>query len=207
MNKAEQLFCDNPQALAFARGYLDQLKSLLTRLDTLSIVALIEALLDARERGARIFFIGNGGSAATASHFANDIAIGSNSWHKPFRAVSLCDNIPALTAIANDSGYEEIFVQQLMVHMVAGDVVVAISASGNSSNVVKALEYANAQGATTVGLTGFDGGRVRSIAKLGVHVPTPKGEYGVVEDIHLVINHIVGRYLMQVSREDRGKRT
>ena len=146
--------------------------------------------------------MGNGGSAATASHFANDIAIGSKSWSKPFRALSLVDNIPTLTAIANDDGYEEIFVQQLKVQMVPGDVVVAISASGNSPNVVRAIEYANANGAFTVGVTGFDGGKLRDISRIGVHIPTTKGDYGHVEDVHMILNHLISAYLMRASRGD-----
>lgn len=196
MNRLEKLYRANPEASAFARGYLDYVSELLTKLDPAAIATFIETLLQARERGAHIFFIGNGGSAATASHFANDIAIGSKNWQKPFRALSLTDNIAVLTAIANDDGYEEVFIQQLKVHMVPGDVVVAISASGNSPNVVRAIEYANANGGVTVAVTGFDGGKLHAISKLTVHIPTAKGEYGPVENVHLALNHLVGTYLM-----------
>lgn len=200
MNKLEQLYRKNPEAAGFARGYLDYVTELLARLDAEAIAAFLEVLLDARQRGVHIFFIGNGGSAATASHFANDIAIGSRSWHRPFRAFSLGDNIAALTAIANDDGYEEIFVQQLKVYMVEGDVVVAISASGNSPNVVRAIEYANANGGITVALTGFDGGKLRSMSQVQIHVPTDQGEYGPVEDIHMMLQHLVTAFLAQLSR-------
>ena len=200
MNKIESLYKDNPEIEAFARGYVDHLRDLLIQLDVSSIALFTKTLLSARDRGARIFFIGNGGSAATASHFANDIAIGSKSWHKPFRALSLADNIPLLTAIANDDGYEEIFIRQLRVQMIPGDVVVAISASGNSPNVVQAIEYANANGAITVSITGFDGGKLKCISRVVVHVPTAKGEYGPVEDVHLTLNHLVSAYLIYVCR-------
>src|SRR6185369_2467294 len=115
--------------------------------DSGAIAKFIEILLQARERHARIYFIGNGGSAATASHFANDIAIGTRSWAKPFRAISLTDNVAILTAIGNDYGYTEIFVAQLKAVMEPNDVVVAISASGNSPNIIEAVRYANEQGA------------------------------------------------------------
>jgi len=202
MNRLEALYRANPGPLAFARGYLDYLKEVMDHVDPASIAAFAETLLQARERGARIFFIGNGGSAATASHFANDIAIGSRSWAAPFRAISLTDNVSTVTAIANDYGYEEIFTLQLKTQMTSGDVVVAISASGNSANVVGALEYANEHGAVTLALTGFDGGRLRKVAQRGVHVPTNMGEYGPVEDVHMIIDHLVGAYLFERCRAE-----
>ena len=101
-----------------------------------------KVLLESRERASSVFFIGNGGSAATASHFANDIAIGTRTDEKPFRAISLCDNQAVITAIANDDGYEEIFSQQLQVLLKKQDVVIAISASGNSPNLIRAIETA-----------------------------------------------------------------
>jgi D-sedoheptulose 7-phosphate isomerase len=202
MNKIEQLYQEKPQPEEFARGYLDYLSTVIAQLDTTSIAKFSEVLLQARSRGARIFFIGNGGSAATASHFANDVAIGSQAWEKPFRASSLTDNLAILTAIANDYGFAEIFVRQLQTLMVAGDVVVAISASGNSPNVVRAIEYANANGAITVALTGFDGGQLRQIASLVIHAPTNQGEYGPTEDVHMILDHLVGAFLINVCRAE-----
>src|SRR5258707_18192 len=146
MNALELLFQQKPKAADSARGYLDYLTQLLGRLDVNAIGKFAEALLEARDRGARVFFIGNGGSAATAMHFANDIAIGTRSWAKPFRALSLTDNVSILTAIANDDGYDQIFKQQLQTQLTAGDLVVAISVSGNSPSVIRAVEYANAHG-------------------------------------------------------------
>lgn len=203
MNKIEQLYRDQPQAPAFARGYLDYLQEVLRRLDVAAIARFIDTLLAARERGARIFFLGNGGSAATASHFANDLAIGCGKGVKPFRALSLTDNLAIVTAVGNDCGYEEIFCQQLHAHLVPGDVVVAISASGNSPNVIKAVEYANGVPAETVALTGFDGGRLKQVANLVVHVPTAKGEYGPVEDVHLVLDHLVSSFIINLCREEQ----
>jgi D-sedoheptulose 7-phosphate isomerase len=197
MNRVEQLYRESPRPTLFARGYLNYLSELCGRLDTDAIARFIDVLLQARERQARIFFVGNGGSASTASHFANDVAIGTRC-EQPFRAISLTDNAAILTAIANDYGYEEIFVRQLKTHMTPGDVVVAISASGNSSNVVKAIEYANNLGGVTVALTGFDGGKLAKISRVCVHVPTGKGEYGPVEDIHMILDHLVGAFLINV---------
>ncbi len=202
MNQLDRIFEQSSRPDEFARAYLDYLSDILARLDTAAIAVFAKTLLEARERDARIFFLGNGGSAATASHFANDIAIGTRSPEKPFRAISLTDNAAAITAIANDDGYAEIFVQQLRTLLAPGDVVVAISASGNSENLRRAVEYANGRGATTVGLTGFDGGRLAEIVSLRVHIPTNPGEYGPAEDGHMILDHLIGAYL---ARRVRGE--
>ena len=203
MNAVEQLFQQSPSPSAFAEGYLGYLSQLFGRMDPAQIGAFIDTLLQARQRQARIFFIGNGGSAATASHFANDIAIGSRSRVKPFRALSLCDNLALITAIGNDFGYDQIFVRQLENQMDTEDVVVAISASGNSPNVLHAIDYAKEHGGFTVGLTGFGGGRLRESVHLSVHVPSNPGEYGPVEDIHMILDHLVGAFLMLSVREEQ----
>lgn len=200
MDRLDDIFDDAAGPASYAREYLGFLAGVLERIDTASIARFVELLLDARERDAGIFFIGNGGSAATASHFANDIAVGTRAAGKPFRAQSLTDNVAVLTAIGNDYGYDEIFVRQLRAQMRPGDVVVAISASGNSPNVVKAIEYANANDGITVALTGFDGGGLKAAARYGVHVPTHEGEYGPVEDAHMVLDHLVANYLIRFLR-------
>lgn len=193
---------DTVRGVIFAENYLSRLTGTMGRIDLRSVGMFIEVLVQGRERDARIFFLGNGGSAATASHFANDLSIGTKSQGKPFRVISLAENLSILTAIANDYGYEEIFTRQLRAQMLPDDIVVAISASGNSPNAVKAIEYANANGARTVALTGFDGGALKAIAHLAVHVPTSKGEYGQVEDAHLILNHLIGAYLTEFCRQE-----
>jgi D-sedoheptulose 7-phosphate isomerase len=198
MNNLDRIFTADP--VAFAESYLDYLTNVLKAIDTREIGQFIETLLDARERGATIYFIGNGGSAATASHFANDIAIGTNSYEKPFRAVSLTDSNAIITAVGNDFGYEEIFVRQLRVLGRAGDVVVAISASGNSPNLIRTFDYAKTVGIKTVAITAFDGGKMKQMADECVHVPTALKEYGPAEDAHMVLDHLVGSYLMRIIR-------
>ena len=200
MNTLDRLYAEDSDPKRFARGYLTHLAGLLEGLDTSDIAEFVRILIAARDRGNRIFFVGNGGSAATASHFANDIGVGTRSPTRPFRAVSLTDNAAVVTAIANDDGYDMVFVLQLETHMQRDDVVVAISASGNSPNVVKAIEFANANGAVTVGLTGFDGGRLKEVCRHAVHVPTAPGEYGPVEDAHMVLDHLIGSYLIRLVR-------
>jgi D-sedoheptulose 7-phosphate isomerase len=200
MNQVDALWEQSPSGSAFADGYLRYLTDVLARIDRESIAHFAEALLAARERNARIFFLGNGGSAATASHWVSDLT----RWRgRPFRALSLTENVAVLTAIANDFGYEHVFRQQLETLMGPGDIVVAISASGNSPNVVEAIEYANANGAITVGLTGFDGGRLKELVQINVHAPTNPGEYGPAEDVHMILDHLVTAFLWQVCAAEK----
>ena len=201
MNNIDRFF--TADAAEFSRRYFDYLAEVLRGIDVAEIQAFTATLLDARERGATIFFIGNGGSAATSSHFANDLGYGTDSYDKPFRVVSLADNNAAMTALANDFGYEEMFVRQLRVLGKPGDVVVGISASGNSPNLLKAFEFARAAGIRTVSITAFDGGRLRQMADQGVHVPTGPKEYGPAEDAHMILDHLVGAYFMRLLKQQR----
>ena len=200
MNNLDRIFTDD--AAEFARRYLQYLNEVLQAIDPEAIAQFAKTLLEARARGATVYFIGNGGSAATASHFANDLAIGTNSYEKPFRVVSLTDNQAIITAIGNDFGYEEVFVRQLRVQGRPRDVLVAISASGNSPNLIRAMEYATSADIKTVAITAFDGGRMKQIANEGVHVPTAHKEYGPAEDAHMVLDHFVGSYLIRVVRNE-----
>ena len=178
----------------FSKNYFDYLKVLIDKLSIENVSKFIELILETREHNKTIFFIGNGGSASTASHFVNDISLGSRQFEKPFRAISLCDNQAVITAIGNDDGYENIFLQQLQTQAKAGDVLVAISASGNSPNIIKAINWAKDNDLTTVGLSAFDGGMLAKLSNLNIHVPTKIGEYGPAEDLHMVICGLVGSF-------------
>ena len=178
----------------FAENYFDYLKVLIDKLSIENVSKFIELILETRENNKTIFFIGNGGSASTASHFVNDISLGSRQFEKPFRAISLCDNQAVITAIGNDDGYENIFLQQLQTQAKAGDVLVAISASGNSPNIIKAINWAKDNDLSTVGLSAFDGGMLAKLSDLNIHVPTKIGEYGPAEDLHMVICGLVGSF-------------
>ena len=198
MNNIEKFFNTDP--VIFATFYFEYLAKVLRSIDPNEVAAFIKVLLVAREQGSSIIFMGNGGSAATASHFANDLAIGTNSYHKPFRALSITDNHAVMTAIANDFGYDNVFERQIRILGKPADVVVGISASGNSPNLLKAFDTAKSLGITTVSLTGFDGGRMRQLADISVHVPTGFKEYGPAEDAHMVLDHLIGAYLIQLVR-------
>ncbi|MBI5248657.1 MAG: SIS domain-containing protein [Desulfomonile tiedjei] len=183
-----------------ARKYIDRVTAVLRSLDFEAVGRVIELFAQAREGGNTIFFLGNGGSAATASHFANDLGFGASPEGKtPFRAMCLASNTAFLTCLANDIGYENVFSRQLRNLMRPGDIVVGISASGNSPNVVNALAYAVENGGIAVAFTGFDGGRIKNIAHYCVHFETAKGEYGPVEDAHMVLDHLISGYLALVD--------
>jgi D-sedoheptulose 7-phosphate isomerase len=199
MNNIDRFYSSDP--VAFATSYLNYIGEVLKGIDVREIGRFVATLLEARERGATVFFIGNGGSAATASHFANDLAIGTDSYDKPFRVISLTDNQAIISAIGNDFGYQDVFVRQLRVLGKAGDVVVAISASGNSPNLLSTFDYAKTAGIKTVAITAFDGGKMMPMADEGIHVPTAPKEYGPAEDAHMVLDHLVGAYLMRLVKK------
>lgn len=184
-------------------NYFARLTDIFATIDRSAVERFVQILDAARYRGSQIFFIGNGGSAATASHFANDLN-GLRNQTVPFRAQSLTDNVATITAIANDYGYEEIFKHQLWTQIKQHDVVVAISASGNSPNILKAAHYANQKAAIVLGLTGFDGGELRKLCSLALHVPTAQGEYGPVEDLHLIFDHLIISLLSSRTNEVSG---
>ena len=178
----------------FSDEYLNYISDLISQLDRNHISKFVDHVLGVRDNKQTIFFLGNGGSASTASHFVNDISLGSRQFENPFRAVSLCDNQAVITAIANDDGYENIFLQQLQTQAKPGDSMVCISASGNSQNLVKAVEWSRANGIHTISLTAFDGGYLKQHTDLNIHVPTKIGEYGPAEDLHMVICGLIGSY-------------
>ncbi|MDC0492541.1 SIS domain-containing protein [Candidatus Pseudothioglobus singularis] len=200
MNKIDQIFKKSININEFSKSYFDYLGQVLSNISLDEIESFVNLILGAREREATIFFIGNGGSAATASHFANDIAIGTRTYEKPFRVISLCDNQAVITAIANDDGYEKIFSQQLKVLLKKQDVVVAISASGNSPNLIDAINTAKKMNAISVGISAFDGGKMKEIVDFSLHVPTEKGEYGPAEDAHMILDHLIGNYLLRLVK-------
>jgi D-sedoheptulose 7-phosphate isomerase len=164
----------------------------LASVDLSQVEEVVRTLRGARERGSSVYVVGNGGSAATASHFATDLGKATKRpGGQPLRVTSLTDNMPWLSALANDDGYEHVFTGQLENLLRDGDVLVAISVSGNSPNVVRAVELARQRRATTVAFVGFDGGRLLSTADLCIHVASQPGLYGPVEDAHLAIHHLI----------------
>jgi D-sedoheptulose 7-phosphate isomerase len=197
MNNINRL-CDNSQSAgAFAHGYFNYLKQILDSITPESIDRLVEEFENARATGSTIFVAGNGGSATTATSIENDIGfdiIKKTGTDKPFRVLALTDNISVMTAIANDVGYENVFLNQLKIHYRQGDKLLAISASGNSPNVVVAAEWVKKKGGRVISFVGFTGGKLKKISDVVVHVKSETGEYGPVEDAHLVLNHVLAHW-------------
>jgi len=164
----------------------------LDSVDEAEVARFIDSLYDAFEREATIYVIGNGGSAANASHLAQDLAKGtcaSMQQERRIRALSLTDNFAFFSALGNDEGYDQVFVQQLRTFCRPGDLLVAISGSGNSPNVLRAVEYANDHGMKTIGITGFSGGKLKDLVAEQVHVPL--NDMCTAESIHTIIFHYV----------------
>jgi D-sedoheptulose 7-phosphate isomerase len=178
-------------------AFLQRVAEELTRINPAEVQALADVMYDAYEAGRFLFVIGNGGSGSNASHFCEDVGKGTlklpedlrHDGKKRFRILSLTDNTPYILAWGNDEGFDRVFVEQLKNLASPGDVLIAISGSGNSPNILRAVEWANQHGLTTVGCTGFSGGRLRGLAHHGLHVPLD--DMGIVETIHLAAFHWV----------------
>jgi D-sedoheptulose 7-phosphate isomerase len=174
----------------FANQYIDRLKTVLDAIDMADFERMVRAFLDAYERQARIFIMGNGGSGATASHMACDINKGCCiDLSKKFKMVCLNDNIPTMLALANDLSYDVVFEEQLKIQFTAGDMVLGISGSGNSANVLRAIQYAAKNGGRTIGWSGFGGGRLALLVDLALVVESDDMQQ--VEDAHLIMAHMV----------------
>ncbi len=181
----------------YAKSYFRYLNEVLSAIDVKQIDKLVKLLLKLRSQGKTIFVIGNGGSSATATTMANDIGfdiIKKTKTEKAFKVLSLNDNASVLTAISNDVGYEEVFINQLKIHYKTGDALIVISASGNSKNLIKASKFVKSKKGKVVAFLGFDGGKLSRICDIQIHVKTNKGEYGPTEDAHLIINHILAHW-------------
>ena len=196
MHRLKQLYdlADGPAQ--YAAAYFARVAEVMAAVDPAAVAAVVEALEETIERGNSIFVVANGGSAAVASHFVNDAVAGASiDGAAPIRAFSLVDNVESVTALANDRGYENIFSEQLKTLMRPGDLVLAMSVSGNSENLARALEWAAGHGGRTVAWTGFDGGRLASLADLSINMPTARDEYGPVEDMFSILEHAVMTFL------------
>ena len=185
-------------SLAYIRQYKQKCAQVLENIPDESVARLIALLEKARENDRQIFLCGNGGSAATASHFATDLGKGASLGRpKRFKVLSLTDNVPWITAMANDTDYSRIFVEQLRNYAQPGDVLLAFSGSGNSPNVIAAVEWANQNKLYTVGITGRPGGKLGQLAQLPVFVET--SHMGFIEYGHFIIQHISGYYFMETA--------
>ena len=184
--------------MEFPAQYRADLLTAIDSIDLEKVGQAIAILAEARDQDRTIFVCGNGGSASTASHFATDLVKGASyKREKRFRILSLVDSLPTLTAYSNDVNYECVFVQQLQNFAKPGDVVIAISGSGNSPNVLRAIEYANSIGCRTIALTGRDGGQLGPLAQLNIQVAHQ--HMGRIEDGHVIVMHMICYYFMDTE--------
>jgi D-sedoheptulose 7-phosphate isomerase len=183
---------DKAQVLEGMRDHVRRTTELLGQVDYSAVARLVEKLVEAHAAGRRVFIFGNGGSAASSSHFAEDLAkstIKDQSVRERLRVMSLTDCVPFISALGNDWGYDSIFREQLATHASAGDVAIAISGSGSSPNVLRAVEWARENGLFTCGFTGFDGGKLKGMVDLSIHSPIRDME--VAENCHMIEIHLV----------------
>lgn len=180
----------------YFNDYYQRLNDLLNSVNINDLEKTIDIMVNAFKTGRTIYVCGNGGSAATASHMQADFSFFTRYFTK-FRPKvrALTDNVSMLTAVGNDTSFDNIFIEQLKGHFEQGDVVICISASGNSENVVRAAQYANDKGGISIGWIGFAGGKLLETAQLSLYTPNPKGDYGPIEDLHMILNHFIVNYL------------
>lgn len=196
MYKLAELFAASKSTAQYAQRYVDRLHEVLQRIDPDAVAKAIERVDQAFCEGRTLYLAANGGSAGVAAHIVNDLVAGGYRDGGPsFRAICLSDNVPSVTALANDAGYDNVFAHQLRVHLEPGDVLLAMSVSGNSENIIRAVTYARERGAATIGWCGFDGGRLANVCELAVHIPATKDEFGPVEDAFGVLGHILCGHL------------
>ena len=197
MNHLNQAYNGVSTLGQYSRKYFSYLGKVLESIDENEINKLGETFEKAREMSNTIFVAGNGGSSTTATTMANDIGfdiLKKTGIDKAFRVLSLADNNSVITAIANDVGYENAFINQLKIHYRPGDSIILISASGNSPNILKAAEWVKSKGGTIIGFLGFTGGKLIEFCDVKIHVKSEAGEYGPVEDAHLIMNHILAHW-------------
>lgn len=176
--------------------YKTELLAAIDRIDTGRVQQAIEWFREAREASRHIFVCGNGGSASTASHFACDMVKGASyDRDSRFRIMALTDSMATITAYSNDVSYDCVFAEQLKNFAQPGDLVMCISGSGNSPNVLRAIEYANSIGCKTIALTGRDGGKLGPLAQLGIQVAVP--HMGRIEDAHMIVCHMIAYHFME----------
>ena len=190
--------------IAEINAYYEREKTVIDSLNREEISAAMNALLDAYERGATVYVIGNGGSSATASHMVCDFNKGTcYELDKKFKFVCLNDNIPLLMALANDTDFEDVFYYQLLDRVTPSDVVLAISGSGNSHNIIKAVNYAKGVGATIIGMTGYSGGKLGHLSDYRLHVPVE--DMQITEDIHMSFDHMIMQIFWKHLARRNGK--
>lgn len=180
----------------YFKDYRKRLDDLLDKVDLDSLEKVIAIMVETFRNGSTVFVCGNGGSAATASHIQADFSFFVRYFTKfrP-RVRALTDNMAMVTAVGNDTSFDEIFTEQLRCYYNPGDAIICISASGNSENVIRAAKFVNENGGKSIGFIGFTGGKLKDVCTVSLFTPNPKGDYGPIEDLHMIYDHFIVNYL------------
>ena len=199
MSQINKLAVKNKNIADFAKAYFKNLNHTFNNIDKKSLIRLEKEFLDIRKKNSTLYVFGNGGGAATAMTMANDLGFDflKKTKKKTFKIISLNDNNSVITAIANDTGYDNIFLNQLKIHFKKNDKILIFSASGNSRNLVVAAKWIKNKGGKVISILGFNGGKLKKISDLVVHIKSKKGDYGPVEDMQLIINHILAHWFQK----------
>ena len=181
---------------SYYEDYKKRLNNLLDMVNIEDLEMVIYTMIRVFKNGNTVYVCGNGGSAATASHIQADFSFFVRYFTK-FRPKvrALTDNVAMITAVGNDTSFNDIFVEQLKGHFVKGDAIICVSASGNSENVIRAAQYANEKGGSSIGFIGFTGGKLKDVCTISLYTPNPKGDYGPIEDLHMIYDHLIVNYL------------
>ena len=183
--------------ISFSKNYFSRINKIISNINLKEIKKIEDEFIDLYKKNSTLYVFGNGGGAATAMTMANDLGIDiqkKTKLKKTFKIISLNDNSSVITAIANDVGYEEVFLNQLKIHFKKNDKILIFSASGNSENLLRAAKWVRKKGGNVISILGFDGGRLKKLSNCCLHIKTEKGEYGPVEDLQLMINHILAHW-------------
>jgi len=183
--------------ISFSKNYFSRINKIISNINLKEIKKIEDEFIDLYKKNSTLYVFGNGGGAATAMTMANDLGFDiqkKTKLKKTFKIISLNDNSSVITAIANDVGYEEVFLNQLKIHFKKNDKILIFSASGNSENLLRAAKWVRKKGGNVISILGFDGGRLKKLSNCCLHIKTEKGEYGPVEDLQLMINHILAHW-------------
>ena len=186
------------QFFEYYNQYIKKLNYILNHIELKSIEELIQVMIEVTKQRKKIYLIGNGGSASTCEHMVTDFGVGcikAEDCKFAFPIISLCNNNAVITAVSNDVCYENIYSHQLKLYCNKGDLLIAISASGNSENLIRAVEYANQNDIKTFGIVGFDGGVLKQICNKSIYIESELKQYGLVEDVMLILNHVLSNWI------------
>jgi len=203
MNDIKNISKNSKNIIDFSTKYFERLSQIFKSIDKKKIKYLEDKLHQIRSRRGNIFVFGNGGSAANASSMANDLGfdvLKKTGLKKCFRVFSLNDNSSVITAISNDVGFDQVFLGQLKIHFRKNDLIIILSASGNSKNLIKTINWIKNNKGYVFSIVGFDGGKLKKISNNFLHIKCNNGEYGPVEDIQLIINHIFAHWFQKIFK-------